>query len=454
MKSLRTRITVLATGFTFVVLLLVAGSLIAAQERQLNDAVDAALSDAVTDAQLELGVTFRSGGGSRRGSISREAVRLLATNSQLIRADGRVEVASGDLRDVEAILDPEAAFSDELAGQFRTVTSEQDERFRVAATPVGDNFALIIGYSMADVDESQRALRRSLMVILPILAGLLAILLWIVTGRALQPVEAMRREADAISSDELQARLTAPRTEELGRLANTLNAMLGRIQNSVEAQQQFVADASHELRSPLTGIRSQLEVNITHPEVAGRDEAEQEMLAETIRMQALVENLLALARSDQGRQHVAKAWVDLDDVVLSEVAAARHDGIVIDASAVSAAQIIGSADQLRRVVRNLLSNAVRHANSRVEISLAERAAGVFLTVSDDGPGVPIAMRDKIFERFTRSEEARDRDSGGSGLGLAISRTIIEGHGGSLTLDPGLTAGARFFVHLPANPDSS
>ncbi|NNF53269.1 MAG: HAMP domain-containing histidine kinase [Acidimicrobiales bacterium] len=449
MRSLRTRITLLATGFTFAVLLLVAGSLIAAQQRQLNDAVDAALSDAVADAQLELGVTFRSSGGVRRGSISREAVRILATNSQLIRADGRIEVATGDLRDVEAILDPETAFSDELAGQFRTVVSNRGDRFRVAATPVGENFALIIGYSMADVDESQEALRRSLMVILPFLAGLLAFLLWIVTGRALRPVEAMRREADAISSSQLQTRLTAPRTEELGRLAQTLNAMLERIQNSVEAQQQFVADASHELRSPLTGIRSQLEVNINHPEAAGREEAEQEMLNETIRMQALVEDLLALARSDQGRQHVAKAWVDLDDVVLSEVAAVQHNGIVIDTSTVSAAQLIGNADQLRRVVRNLLSNAVRHANSRVIVSLVENEAGVFLTVGDDGPGVPTAVRDKIFERFIRSEEARDRDSGGSGLGLAISRTIVEGHGGTITLDPGSGSGARFFVHLPS-----
>ena len=448
MRSLRTRITVIATGLTFLSLLLVAGALFAAQQRQLDAAVDAALQDSVDDTQQQLGVTFRRGSAAgRRGIFNPEAISLLATNSQLINASGQVVVATGDLQRFNAILDTEVAFDENQAGQFRTVESGSGERFRVVATPIGQNFALIIGYSLADVDAAQRALRRNLVLILPVLAGLLGALLWTVTGRALQPVEAMRREADAISSDELGARLSTPDTEELGLLAGTLNAMLERIQRSVRAQQQFVADASHELRSPLTGIRSQLEVNINHPEAAGRDEAEAGMLAETGRMQALVEDLLMLARTDHGRQHISMTAVDLDDLVLDEARLHRSDGIAIDVSAVSSAQIRGNEHQLRRLVRNLLSNAVRHADSAVMISLFELESGIVLVVGDDGPGVPIAMRDRIFERFIRSDEARDRDSGGSGLGLAISRSIVVAHGGTLTLESGLETGARFVVRF-------
>ncbi len=447
-RSLRARITIVATGVTLVMLLVVAGSLLVAQQRQLDAAVDAALQDSVDDAQLELGVSFRAPRGRSR-PINREALRLLAANSQLIRANGVVEISTGDLQGRTAIIAPEVLFSGGATGDFLTVAGQDGERFRVAATPVGNNFALVVGYSMADVDESQRALRRSLLVLLPLLAGLLGLLIWVITGRALQPVESMRSEVDAISSKELHTRLTTPDTTELSKLAATLNSMLDRIQGSVEAQQRFVADASHELRSPLTGIRSQLEVNIAHPRAPGRSGAEQDMLAETIRMQALVEDLLVLARSDQDGVHIPMENVDLDDLVLSEVSSQRNASeCSIDAHAVSAAQVMGNADQLRRVVRNVLSNAVRHCEFNVSVSLSESGGLVSLVVEDDGPGVPEHLRERIFERFTRSDEARDRDSGGSGLGLAISRAILENHGGTITLQAADSRGARFVIKLP------
>ncbi len=447
-SSLRARITVIASGITLVILVLVSMGMLFAQQRQLDNAVDAALEESIVDVQTELRITIDRRRTNR--AVNLDVFRVLASNSnrdlQLIRSDGVVEVGTGELADQRPIVDPSSSLA--TGGGFETVTAPDGERFRVVTTQIGTERVLVVGYSMADVDAAQRALRRNLLVTLPVLAALLGVLIWQVVGRALEPVESMRGEVDAISTSDLSRRVTRPDTTELSRLAETMNSMLHRIQSSVEQQQRFVADASHELRSPLAGIRGQLEVNIAHPEAAGREEAESDMLAETIRMQALVEDLLALARADRGHRILQRRPVDLDDLVLEEAASlARRTACVIDTSAVSAAQVGGDAEQLRRVVRNLLTNAVRHARSAVLVSLSETAEGAELIVVDDGPGVPAELSERIFERFTRSDDARARETGGSGLGLAISRAIVEAHGGTIALEQS-DGGARFAVRLP------
>ena len=229
---------------------------------------------------------------------------------------------------------------------------------------------------------------------------------------------------------------------EIARLAETMNEMLGRLQDAYQRQERFVADAAHEHRSPLASLRVQLEVD--------GDEGTRHLLDEVIRMQRLVDDLLILARSDAGQLATQSSSVDLDDIVLGEAVRLREIGsrAAVDTSAVSAGQVRGNAEQLLRVVRNLLENAVRHAAARVVVTLREADGEVVLTVQDDGPGVPPAERSRIFERFARADSARARGSGGAGLGLAIARTIAESHGGTLGLDD-TDGGASFVLRLPA-----
>jgi signal transduction histidine kinase len=450
--SLRNRVALVASGVTLALLIAVAGILLLAQQRQLDDAVDTALRAEVADVQRELTITFaRSFDGRRpRPNVLDAAqlerfVRSSSNNFQLVNRNGDVVLAAGRFSRDTSIVEVQELFSPDNDGAFQTVLDSNGTRFRVVSADVGAQRALVVGYSLADVDEAQRALRRTLAIMLPSLAVLLGVLIWFFVGRALAPVDKMRREVDAISARDLDARVSTPDTEELNALATTMNSMLSRLEASSTKQQQFVSDASHELRSPLTGIRSQLEVNIAHPEAPGRDAAEREILQETIRMQALVEDLLALARSDQGQQHIPMELVDLDDVVLAEVDRQRRSTArAIDTGAVSPAQVTGNIDQLTRLTRNLVTNAVRHGVQQVTVSLRQLGGNIELVVADDGPGVPQALRAGIFERFTRSEDARDRDSGGSGLGLAICKTIAEAHGGSIHLEPP----NRFVVTLP------
>jgi signal transduction histidine kinase len=229
-----------------------------------------------------------------------------------------------------------------------------------------------------------------------------------------------------------------------------MNETLDRLEDAVRRQQRFVADASHELRGPLTRIRSELEVDLARPELADPHATQRSILDEAIGLQHLVEDLLQLARSDAGAAEMTSAPVDLDDIVLREARRLRDRGRVLtDTSRVSAVQVTGDRDQLSRAVQNLLENAERHAATTVTVALDEIHGTARLTVTDDGAGIEPAQRERVFERFTRLDDARTRDSGGSGLGLAITRDIVERHGGTIHLAEGLAT--RFVVELPARP---
>src|SRR5262249_14985673 len=210
------------------------------------------------------------------------------------------------------------------------------------------------------------------------------------------------------------------RQDEIGRLARTMNAMLARLEDATDRQRRFVADASHELRSPLTGIRAQLEVDLEHPELADWQATERDVLADALRLQRLVDDLLAIAVVDASSLDAAhRQPVDLDEIVFAEARRIQTRGdITLDTRGVSGAQLDGNLDQLVRVVHNLLDNAARHARSRVVVTLSETSTQVTLRVLDDGPGIPDRDRVRVFERFARLDDARGRDGGGAGLGLA------------------------------------
>jgi signal transduction histidine kinase len=327
-----------------------------------------------------------------------------------------------------------------------------DTPFRVvaqAAQAHGERFIIYVAGGLESVARSTSNLERLLLIALPLMLAVVGLVAWFLTGRALRPVEAIRKEVEVIGAGDLHRRVPEPATgDEIERLAHTMNGMLTRLDAASEKQRRFVADASHELRSPLTGIRAQLEVSIGYPGRGDRAAIDREMLVDTIRLQRLVDDLLVLSTADNGNGPKARRVpVDLDAIVLREARRVRaRTPHRVETQKVSGAQVVGDPDQLTRVVRNLFDNAARHATSTITVTLAETEAGAEMTVADDGPGIPVADRDRIFERFARLDDARARDNGGAGLGLAITHAIVTAHGGSITIDN--VPGACFTVTLP------
>ena len=309
---------------------------------------------------------------------------------------------------------------------------------------------VVAGRSTEQVDRATTIALWLLTGAVPAALVLVGLTIWLSVGRALRPVEAVRREADEITSAHLDRRVpTPPGNDEIARLASTINAMLDRIGESHRHQRQFVSDASHELRSPLASIRQTVEVARGYPDKMTMSDLTDAVLEESTRLEGLVNALLLLARLDDDKRAVTPELVDLDDVVLLEASRVTpRPGVAVDVSHVSAGQVHGRAVFLRQVVRNLIDNAVRHARRRVAVSVQEEGGDVLLTVDDDGDGIPPAERDRVFERFVRLDDARAREEGGAGLGLAIVRSFVESSGGTVQVGDAPCGGARFVVRLP------
>jgi signal transduction histidine kinase len=440
--SVQFRVTALAVLAVAAVLVATGVGLVVAQRRLLTANVEYALRLGADD------LAARVAAGPVGGTIT----GIESSTAQVVTPDGRVLAASADVRGLAPIGQPPPAGHRQ---SIRTVTSVPGDsiRFRLLSRRVDGRdgpVVLHVASALDDVEESTRVLATTLTVAIPALTAVLAALIWTLVGRTLRPVEAIRAEVAAIGGADLHRRVPRPDgDDEIARLARTMNAMLDRVEDATGRQQRFVADASHELRSPLTRIRSELEVDLAHPDTAALAATQRSVLEETVALQRLVEDLLHLARSDAGALTTRRELVDLDDIVLRAAARLRADGRVkVDISAVSAAQVHGDPDQLARTVRNLTDNAARHADSTVTLTLTERDHTAVLSVADDGPGIPADQHDRVFERFTRLDEART--TGGTGLGLAITREIVRRHHGTIAVDPSHHPGTRFVVTLPTD----
>jgi signal transduction histidine kinase len=279
-------------------------------------------------------------------------------------------------------------------------------------------------------------------------SALLGVLIWVVVGRALRPVDKMRKTVDAISARDLQRRLDEPGTgDELDRLADTLNDLLERLDVALTRERHFVADASHELRTPIAAIRALLETESADP--ASVVQVRAETLARLGQLQDLVEDLLVLAKSDASPPE-PPVTVDLDELVLMQARLlSRTSHLRIDTTKVSGGQVAGRDTDLARVIENLATNAARHAATTVGFSVRQVDGTVEFAVSDDGPGIPLADRTRIFERFRTLDDARGR--GGAGLGLSIANAIVLAHHGSIRAEEAPASGARFVVTLPRAP---
>ena len=323
--------------------------------------------------------------------------------------------------------------------------------YAVAADVPAGEVTVIFGRSLDEVSDSTEAVTRLLAVAGPVLLILVGATTWVVVGRALAPVEAIRSEVDEISTTELHRRVPVPGAEdEIARLAGTMNRMLARLEDGQARQRRFVADAAHELRSPVASIRQHAEVGRAHPDRSSIAELSDTVVAESERVQRLVDDLLLLARVDEHRLDLAARPVDVDDVVFAEASRLRSDTTLrIDTRQVSAGRIQGDEVALQRIVRNLGDNAARHASTTVAFELTDTDGTVELVVDDDGPGIPPVDRQRIFERFVRLDEARSRDHGGTGLGLAIVAELVAAHQATIELTDSPLGGARFRVRFPA-----
>ena len=440
--TLRVRITLVATAVVAVAL--VAGAVLFAGvlRASLFDGLAAAAEASASDLAIRIDAT---GVSSVVDSLDDDE-RFV----QVLDDDGAVVAASENA-------DGAAPVDERDADEHRVVTVDGDD-YLTAADDLDDG-TVVVGQSVDDVSDTLATVTTLLVVSVPLVVLLVGATTWIVVGRALHPVERMRREVDEVTASRLDRRIAEPATaDEIGRLAATLNRMLDRLDDSQSAQRRFVSDASHELRSPLASLRQFAEVARAHPGRVDADDLSDAILDEGARLERLVDGMLTLARADE-RVLVSDARaVDLDDLVLAEVRRLRASSdLTVDGSAVGAARVSGDAGLLAGLVRNLVDNAARHSAGEVRVELAELPAGegraaVLLAVDDDGDGVPAAERERVFDRFVRLDDARGRESGGSGLGLAIAREIAAAHGGTVVVVGSALGGARFEVRLPAASD--
>ncbi len=361
-------------------------------------------------------------------------------------ADGRVIASQQPVRFTIPIGATESAVAGSAGAKFTSEMAVPPPGAqivtRVVDLPQGES--VLVGVSPLDeVRASVATLVNALWWGSPVLVLLVGLIAWLLVGRALRPVEQLRATVETISRSTLEQRVDVPPShDEVARLATTMNTMLERLQKSRDHERRFVSDASHELRSPLASIRAQLEV------AGGQVGTSEGVLADTIRLERIVGNLMELARSDEPAV-LPDTAIALDVVVADEITAVqRSSPIEITADGIDDTVVRGRSDALARVARNLLDNAVRHARARVDVTLHHDSGWAELTVDDDGPGVPVESEQRIFDRFARLDESRDRSTGGVGLGLAVVRAVVEHHGGTVGCARSPLGGARFLVRLP------
>ena len=374
---------------------------------------------------------------------------------QVLRPDGQIVAASPTVDRLVPLLSPARADAAARSGSAVLLDGRPfgiPYLMRVVAVPASGGEIVLSGAAYTQVRDSMRTLTGALLVGTPLLLLLLAGVTWLVVGSTLRPISALRRGAQVITATGVTRELPVPEArDEVRVLAVTLNDMLTRLDAAQQRQRRLVSDTAHELRSPIASIRAQLEVALDHPEQQDWPQTAQDVLADTLRLASLAEDLLVLARLDEYQPRAtAGKPVDVAALVTEEVERSAGGRVPVTARTGGPCVVIGDADGLRRLLRNLIDNALRYAKSRVEVAAHREDSEAVLTVSDDGPGIPEADRERAFDRFVRLDDARSRDEtqgGGAGLGLAIVRAIARTHDGSAYLEDS-TPGLRAVVRIP------
>ena len=456
MTSVRFRVTAVAA--LLVALLLVVASVVILRlvETDLVSEAEGAINETISDLRDDIGAV----------SLPEEVLLELNTGSDTVF----VGLIEGDDELIAEIIDPDTEefvaelFIDPSTGEVLRVFAEGEE---VPVTEISESVReviasavrletgqyLIAGVELAGVRDSIESLRRTMLVVVPLLVLAMALIIWWLVGLALRPVSSVTARAKEITAARakeitaatLHERVPEPRTEdEIGDLARVLNDMLDRIEGGVAKQRQFVADASHELRTPLAAIRAAAEIQESTDLQRSKELAEG-IQAEVDRMDGLVDDLLALARLDESDR---TGWELFDLAAVStDLALRRTLSLEVRSAATGPVWVHGRRRDWERVVDNLVANADRHGASSVEVETRIEGDRAVLRVTDDGPGIPEADRERVFERFTRLDEARSPS--GFGLGLAIVRAVARSHGGDAVVDdPPPGGGTTVVVTVP------
>ncbi|MBN2113960.1 MAG: HAMP domain-containing histidine kinase [Acidimicrobiia bacterium] len=447
--GVRARATLVSVLVVAVVLILGAWAFMVLTQNRIEQSIrDAAATRAETIVEL-----IQT--GTLADPLPGRDPNLLA---QVVDASGVVIAADRAVGDVAPFAGPGVAEGEGAAAVnnlFGENEGDVDDRSpywviaRHADTAEGP-VRVLVAASLEQAVEALNAAAPLLGVGLPVILAVVALTTWLLTGLALRPVESMRTQAEQISAVALDRRLPVPRSrDEIHRLALTLNDMLERLETSTRRHRRFIADASHELKSPLATLRAILDVTAGGPASEPRPEVLADLSHEVGRMQGLVSDLLYLAERDEARPGAPLREVDLDQVAGRAAGLLAHrTPLTINTSGLEPARILGDADQVSRLVGNLLDNAARHARSCIWLETTTRGGEAVLVVSDDGPGIPSGEEERIFERFVRLDESRARDTGGSGLGLAVARAIARSHRGDLRSVPSGHGGASFEARFP------
>ena len=458
--SLRLRLTLASLAIAAVAVAIAIALLLFVLERSLIDELDESLTQLVSDAAEETEL-FGSDGIFLSGD-PRVVSAVFDQSGQALASPLFDDIEPADI--LQSLVGTPAEGGTPLEEPIEiALPLDGFERSRVLTTAFGEDFVdddgvifegfeqgfVFVARSRQSVDDT---VRRVTFAAIPIGLGLalsVGLLTWLLTGRSLRPVDRIRREVDAIgSTSELARRVPLTgRGDEIDDLALTMNQMLARLEAGQEQQTRFVSDAAHELRSPVASMIAQLDVELAHPDPALWEETAGHLRDDAGRLERLIDDLLALARSEANVERGGLARVALRDLVLDVVASTSVEGVVVDTSGVEPAVVAGSADQLRRVIVNLLANARRHATAQVRVAVTSKEGLVRLTIDDDGDGVAVDDRQRIFDRFVRLDASRSRDAGGSGLGLALVRELVVAHDWRVGVTDAPSGGARFVVEL-------
>ena len=469
-RGVQARSALAATLVLAAVLAVAAGALVLLLERSLTGSLQTTATGQARSIAREVDAADLS--GAARGSDALadllETVAGRTSLAQVLDASGAVVGSTAVLAGQPPLIAPGTAPGG-AAGTTRVTTEPvrvrgDVEGYRIVSlvgSTGGQRFTVVVAVSLEGVEDA----RSTLLVLLALGAPVLLVAVWVATshyvGRSLAPVAAITGAVERIEDTDLRRRVPVPGTDdEVAHLAATMNAMLERLERARETQRRFVADASHELRSPVATLLAAAEVELRSAGGSGVPaDLAPLVMDEAGRMQRLVEDLLVLARVDaarapdgSGTAATARVEVDLDDLVLAERARLRATAALDVEADIAPARVLGDARQLAAVVRNLTDNAARHAATRVVLRLAVRSGDAVVEVADDGPGIPVDERERVFERFVRLDASRERTDGGpggSGLGLAIVAGIVEAHGGTVVADAAVPGpGALLRVVLP------
>lgn len=435
-KTLRLRVTVIAS-------LVITGAVLAGlvllyllQIQSVHRTLDQQLRTYATD------VAQSGRGGTWPATLPTSALDANA-EAQVLTSDGTVVAATSTLRGRPAIYNLPSGSTTPVRLKAADAIIPTDVRvIALRATIAGKHYTIITGTPTTLLTQLRGAFTSNLLLGFPVILAGTALAVWLIVGRALRPVDRIRHAVTDITAADLSRRV--PETgapDEIGNLAHTMNDMLARLDASATRQRRFIADASHELRSPLAAIRTTLEVGLAHPAQAPWPVIAARAAQQTQRLEDLVQHLLQLAKADERLLATKAEQVEIAALARAVCADMPPNPIKIHFDG-EHAWVHGNPDNLSRLLRNVIHNAARYADTTVHVAVRPENQQVLITISDDGPGIPEPDRERIFERFVRLDTSRDRTTGNSGLGLALAREIVTAHHGRIAAEPPYPESAR------------